>query len=173
MTTKENKPEQKQTDNKPLIWQIEYRRVDSLIEHKRNPRTITEKNFSTLKDRILSQGFRTPPSLDNDGIILAGHQRIRALIDIGMGYVEIPVSVPPMKITKALEKEIIAADNISWGDYDFEMLGNDYDLEELEGYGFTEAQLLGKSDPIGLVDDENKGSGDQSNTCPECGCVFK
>lgn len=123
------------------VWPIKIMKVKDLVPYKRNPRKITERAFDKLKDRIVSQGFRTPPCIDNDGILIAGNQRFRSLLDLGLGDLEVPVSTPPMKLTDEIRREIIAADNISWGSYDFDMLSADYDLEELYEYGFTKDDL--------------------------------
>lgn len=100
------------------LWLVETRKAKDLLPYEHNPRTISKEKMDKLKERILSQGFRVPPSIDTDGTILAGHQRIKALISMGLGDMEVPVSVPQRKLSEQERKEVVATDNLSWGDWD-------------------------------------------------------
>lgn len=117
-------------------WRIEYKKPIELSDHKSNPRKITKERFELLKDRIKSQGFRVPPSVDNDYILLAGHQRIKALIDMGLGDEPIAISVPEFKLTEKERQEILSSDNLSWGEFDYDILANEFEMEDLIEWGF-------------------------------------
>ena len=154
------------------VWAIEQRKVSDLIEHDRNPRKISEKKFAKLKERILSQGFRTPVCVDNDGVLLAGHQRFKALVDMGLGDMEIPVSVPPYKLTEKMKREILASDNLAFGEFDWDIMNDDYDLEELAEWGF-DGVIDGKtSNESGGTGTPEQAAIDGDTECPACGELF-
>lgn len=123
-------------------WQPVQKKIKQLIPYERNPRTITEKRFNKLKEIITEQGFRSPICLDNDNQILAGHQRMRALIDLGFGDEVVWCMVPPpnLELTKELIKKIIVQDNLSWGEFDMDILAADYEVMELVEMGFEELE---------------------------------
>lgn len=124
--------------NAVTVWPIKLVRADTLVPHKRNPRQIAPDRLEVLKKNIMRQGFRTPPCADHEGVLLAGHQRIKALIDLGLGDLMIPVSYAPHPISEELRKEILAADNLAFGEWDMKILQEDYTTEELTTYGFEE-----------------------------------
>jgi len=128
----------KKTPKNISLWLVENRKAKDLLPYEHNPRTISKAKMDQLKQRIESQGFRVPPSIDTDGTILAGHQRIKALISMGLGDMEIPVSVPQRKLTEQERKEVVATDNLSWGDWDMDLLTENWNVDELVEWGFDE-----------------------------------
>jgi len=135
-TKRKNKPESLTSINQ---WIPRKTKIAELIPYERNPRKITRDRLNKLKERIKEQGYRNPICIDEKGVVLAGHQRLKALIDLGLGDTEIIVMCPPPEIvplTAALKKQIVASDNISWGEFDFDILQEDYTEEELTNWGF-------------------------------------
>jgi hypothetical protein len=65
-------------------------------------------------------------------VILGGNMRYRACQEAG--YNEVPVVVAD-NITKEQEREFIIKDNISGGDWDWEILANEWNETELDGWG--------------------------------------
>ena len=49
-----------------------------------NPRQITPEAFENLKDSIKKFGVVKPIILNGTGVLTAGHQRIRAMREVGM-----------------------------------------------------------------------------------------
>lgn len=102
----------------------------------KNPRTISEEAFSRLKKKI----ERNPDGLEvhrighKDGIIISGNQRFRAIKELGLK----PKDEWFQDLTgwtKEQIKEWVVTSNINDGEHDFEVLSNEYDVEELEAYG--------------------------------------
>ncbi len=143
-------------------WRIEYKKPIELSDHKSNPRKISKERFELLKDRIKSQGFRVPPSVDNDYILLAGHQRIKALIDMGLGDEPIAISVPEFKLTEKERQEILSSDNLSWGEFDYDILANEFEMEDLIEWGFDKMDF----GVIELEPEETKGDDDVPESAP-------
>jgi len=125
------------------VWKVVQKKAKDLVPYAHNPRKITPTRLKQLKERIIAQGFRVPPSVDLDGTILAGHQRVKVLVEMGLGELEIPVSIPVRELTDDERKEVVATDNLSWGDWDKEMLLEHWNVEQLADWGFDE-KLLGQ-----------------------------
>lgn len=104
-----------------------------LNEH--NPRDITPEMFEKLKKSIqeFPQMLETRPLvIDENNVVLGGNMRLRALTDLG--YEEIPVQ----KVegwSKEQKKEFVVKDNLSYGVWDWELLANSWDAEQLEEWG--------------------------------------
>lgn len=121
--------------NKLDIWQVKLIKVKDLFPNDKNPRTITTEKIKKLQKQFQSVGFYNPPKLDNDGVLIGGNQRFRALMEAGYGEIEIPVMIPPKKLTERQRKEVIITDNISDGEYNHDILANEYDLGDLLEWG--------------------------------------
>lgn len=104
-----------------------------LNEH--NPRDITPEMFEKLKKSIqeFPQMLETRPLvIDENNVVLGGNMRLRALTDLG--YEEIPVQ----KVegwSEEQKKEFVVKDNLSYGVWDWELLANSWDAEQLEEWG--------------------------------------
>lgn len=117
------------------IWECEKRKLKDLLPNENNPRRISQAKLEKLQSQIERLGFHNPPKIDNEGVIIGGNQRFKALMAIGGGELEIPVMVPKFKLTKKEREEIIITDNISDGDWDLEKLELDFDPDELNKWG--------------------------------------
>lgn len=117
------------------IWQVKYFKPVDLIPNAKNPRKISQKKLAVLKSKIERLGFHNPVKIDEKMQILGGHQRVKALIDLGAGEIEIPVMVPTRPLTKKEKDEIIITDNVSDGEWDFEVLKADWDIDEVKAWG--------------------------------------
>lgn len=125
----------KETKDMEKIWVCEKRKLKDLLPNEDNPRRISQAKLEKLQSQIQRLGFHNPPKVDNDGVIIGGNQRYKALMEIGGGELEIPVMIPQFKLTKKEREEIIITDNISDGDWDLEKLELDFDTDELNKWG--------------------------------------
>lgn len=139
------------------IWKTKLVKVKELLPNESNPRTITTEKIQKLQKQFESVGFYNPPKVDNKGILLGGNQRFRALMDAGYGDLEIPVMYPTKKLTKKQREEVIITDNVSDGEWDWDLLANDFELPDLEEWGL-ELPRMGEeeNDDSKLPDDEPK-----------------
>ena len=118
--------------------QVEYRAIANLKELPGNPRTIKKDQFEKLKQSIKDNAdyFEARPIILSDRtgelVILAGNQRYKAAKAIGPK--EVPTILLP-NLTEEREKEIIIRDNVENGDWDFDMLANEWNEEELDAWG--------------------------------------
>ena len=109
--------------------------INSIRNNPTNPRLVNNAKFEKLKKSI--QEFPEmlelrPIVINEDGVILGGNMRYKALVELG--YEEVPVIVASY-ITKEQENEFIIKDNLGFGDWDWDILANEWDSVELEDWG--------------------------------------
>ncbi len=123
-----------------LIWTTVQRKVNDLIPQKINPRKISDKQMSDIKKSLQKYNLVEIPAIDSDGMILAGHQRIRALQLLDRGEEIIDVRIPNRKLTESESKQYLIASNKLGGSWDFEALKS-FDMELLQLAGFEDMEI--------------------------------
>jgi hypothetical protein len=128
-----------------------------------NPRLIKDEKFKKLvksiKDFPEMLDIR-PIVVNADMIILGGNMRYKACVEAGLK--EIPVIVAD-NLTEEKQREFLIKDNTSGGEWDWEMLANQWDAEQLEDWGLTISTF--NSDNINLDSffEESNEQKDQKN----------
>ena len=109
-------------------------KVDKVKSNPKNPRLIKDDKFKKLvksiKDFPEMESVR-PIVVNKDMVILGGNMRYKAMIECG--YKEVNVEVVDWSEDK--QNEFIIKDNIGFGENDWDMLANEWDMEQLEGWG--------------------------------------
>ncbi len=119
---------------KRITWQIEKRKLVDLKPHPKNPRQFTDKGMKDLENSINSIGFMQPININQDGTILSGHARTLKLKE--MGEIEVDVYVPDRLLTPKQEEEVLVRANANTaGQWDFEILANEFDIDEINEWG--------------------------------------
>src|SRR3954463_5791197 len=122
--------------------QIERRSVDALIPHARNARTHSEAQIDQIAASIHEWGWTTPVLVTEQGMIIAGHGRVRAARKLGLR--EVPVMVASGWSKAQIQAYALAdnklALNAGWDDA---MLA--LEIGELQEIGF-DIGLIGFSD---------------------------
>ena len=100
-----------------------------------NPRTIKDDKFKKLvksiKDFPQMLDIR-PIVVNNDMVVLGGNMRLKACQEAGLK--EIPV-IKVDDLTPEQQREFIIKDNIGYGEWDWELLTQDWTEEELDEWG--------------------------------------
>jgi ParB-like chromosome segregation protein Spo0J len=100
-----------------------------------NPRVIKDDKFAKLvqsiKDFPKMLEIR-PIVVNRDMIVLGGNMRLRACKEAGLKEVSI---IMAEDLTEEQQKEFIIKDNVSGGEWDWSMLANEWDAEELDNWG--------------------------------------
>lgn len=127
-------------DNELKIkWEIKTVKISDLKEWSKNPRKLTKEGYEALIKSIKDFGFHDVLKVDTDGTIISGHQRKKALRELGVE--EVKVLFPDRKLTDK-EMDIIALkSNRHEGTFDFDMLGNMFEMEDLLEAGFQGFEL--------------------------------
>lgn len=100
-----------------------------------NPRKISEESFEKLRNSIKEDPQMLearPLIIDENNIVLGGNMRLRALKDLG--YTEVPTT-QVKGWTDEQKRRFIVKDNLSGGEWDYDLLTAQYDAEELSAWG--------------------------------------
>lgn len=154
------------------IWPEAEIRLKDLQDFDKNPRRISKARFDELIKSIKEDGYHTRIKVNLDNKTVGGHQRRKALLALGFKPNDlIKVLVPPKLLTEEEFRRVNFRDNLNYGEYDMEMVANNYDADQLLDWGFPEEWL-----PVGEeeTNEEKKvdGAGEKKTTCPECGHEF-
>jgi hypothetical protein len=100
-----------------------------------NPRVIKDGKFQKLVKSIteLPQMLELRPIVVNkDMIVLGGNMRLKACEAAGLK--EVPV-IFAENLTPEQEMEFIIKDNSSFGEWDWDLLANEWDVDQLQDWG--------------------------------------
>lgn len=119
----------------------------------KNPRFIKDERYEALKKSIEDDPemlqLRELVAYDNNGelVVILGNMRYRAMKELG--YKDAPVKVLPAETDAKKLRAYIQKDNIAFGQNDWDLLGNEWDVEELQDFGL-ECEFLENEDDIDL-----------------------
>jgi DNA modification methylase len=109
-------------------------KITSIKSNPNNPRIIKDDKFDKLVKSIieLPEMAEVRPIICNkDMVVLGGNMRLKAMKKAG--WKEVPVQV--VDWTEDKQKQFIIKDNVSGGEWDWEMLANEWDANELQEWG--------------------------------------
>jgi len=109
-------------------------KISEIKPNPNNPRLIKDDKFKKLVQSI--QDFPEmlsirPIVVNKDMVILGGNMRFKACKEAGLK--ELPVTV--VDLTEDQQREFIIKDNVSGGEWDWDMLANEWDTEKLDEWG--------------------------------------
>ena len=110
-------------------------KISEIKLNPNNPRLIKDDKFEKLVKSIKEFPEMLdirPIVVNSDMVILGGNMRFKACKEAGLK--EIPVIVAD-NLTEEQQREFLIKDNTSGGEWDFEMLANEWDVEQLEEWG--------------------------------------
>ena len=117
------------------MGEIKLVKIEQIKLNPNNPRLIKDDKFKKLVQSIVDfpQMLEIRPIVVNaDMIILGGNMRYKACKEAGIK--EIPVIIAD-SLTEEQQKEFLIKDNVSGGEWDWEVLANEWDSEQLEAWG--------------------------------------
>ena len=129
-------------------------KLSEVKSNPNNPRIIKDDKFSKLVKSIkeFPKMLEIRPIVVNaDMIVLGGNMRLKACKEAGLK--EVPV-IFAQDLTEYEQKQFIIKDNVGFGEWDWDMLANEWEPELLEDWGLE----VWKSDPVvdySILDDEN------------------
>ena len=110
-------------------------KINELKPNESNPRIIKEAKFKKLvksiKDFPEMLELR-PIILDENNVILGGNMRYKACVAAGLK--EVPVKIAK-GLTEEQKEEFIVKDNVGFGEWDWDILGNEWNNEKLGEWG--------------------------------------
>lgn len=121
-----------------------------------NPRLIKDDKFKKLCKSIseFPQMMALRPIIvDADGVILGGNMRYQAIKHNGMKEIPDEWVRRADELTEDQRREFIVKDNVGFGEWDWDMIANEWDQQELEDWGLD-------VDAKGICDTEIIGNGE-------------
>jgi hypothetical protein len=127
-------------------------KLSEIKPNQSNPRIIKDERFNKLVKSI--EDFPKmmelrPIIVDADGVILGGNMRYRALQHLK--YKEIPESWVKRAdtLTEDEKRRFIIEDNVPFGEWDWEVLANEWDSDELKEWGLEFPGMEVNADEFG------------------------
>jgi ParB-like chromosome segregation protein Spo0J len=106
-----------------------------------NPRLIKDDKFAKLVQSIkdLPQMLAIRPIVVNsDMVVLGGNMRLKACKEAGLK--EVPIIIAD-NLTEEQQREFLIKDNVSGGEWDWSMIANEWDADQLEEWGLDVPQF--------------------------------
>ena len=160
------------SNHETITWQEASIKLSQLKEYADNPRKISKEMLDKLAAHIKEDGYHQRIIVDSDYTIIGGHQRKKALYMAGFDdETEIEVLMPSRKLTLAEVDRLNIRDNLAFGEYDFDLLTERFDQEELLSFGMDKDMLasifdkaileeLGEEEEIELPEEATARLGD-------------
>ena len=109
--------------------------INEIKPNPNNPRIIKDDKFKKLVKSI--QDFPQmlelrPIVIDENNVVLGGNMRLKACIEAGLK--DVPVK-QAKELTEEQKKEFIVKDNVGYGEWDWDDLANNWNVEDLTEWG--------------------------------------
>ena len=140
-------------NKKVKIPEIELFDIETIYKNPKNPRTIKNAAFKKLVKSINDfpeMLYIRPVVIDSSNIILGGNMRYDAAKSAGLS--KIPVILAD-SLTEDQKKEFIIKDNISGGEWNWDQLTNEWNVEQLVDWGLE----------VNIENNKNSDNSDNDN----------
>jgi hypothetical protein len=140
--------------------------IAKLRENPENPRYIKDSKFKKLVKSIKEfpeMLEKRPIIVDENMVVLGGNMRLRACKSAGLFEVWIDKAIGWSEEQK---REFIVKDNVGFGEWDWDILANDWDASDVESWGLDIWQ-----DPLDEEEDmqDDTKEKDPKDICEYCG----
>jgi len=114
---------------------IEKVKIEQIIPNKDNPRIIKDYKYRKLVESIkkFPKMLEIRPIVVNDEmVVLGGNMRLKASIEAGLKELFI---INAKDLSEEEQNHFIIADNVNFGEWDYDMLANEWNTIELIEWG--------------------------------------
>ena len=133
-------------------------KITEIVPNEINPRYIKDDKFKKLVKSIkeFPEMLKLRPIVVNSKmVVLGGNMRLKACKEAGLKEIHI---IKAEDLTEEQEKEFIIKDNVGFGEWDWDLLGNEWNSVDLEEWGMDAWQNM---DDIETSDDFSLPDGDK------------
>ena len=109
--------------------------IQEVRPNENNPRFIKDYKFKKLVKSIKSfpEMLKLRPIVVNkDMVVLGGNMRLKACKEAGLKEVWV---LKADDLTEEQQREFIVKDNVGFGEWDWDVLGNEWNTQQLEDWG--------------------------------------
>lgn len=135
--------------------------INLIKANPNNPRIIKDDKFNKLVKSIAEfpKMLQLRPIVVNaDNIVLGGNMRLKACKEAGLKEVYI---IEAKDLTDAEQQQFIIKDNVGFGEWDWDVLANEWDADKLAEWGLN-LLAIEKNE----IDKDNTKS--SQTLCPNC-----
>lgn len=149
---------------KKIRFQPTYVPISEVKENPDNPRIMMDDKFKKLCKSIreLPDMLEMRPIVVNDDmIVLGGNMRLKACTHVGLK--EVPI-IKASSLSPEQQREFIIKDNVGFGEWDWDLLANEWDTEMLTDWGLDLVGIELDADDFGedfALPDGEKGNLEQ------------
>jgi DNA modification methylase len=121
-------------------------KITEIKPNPNNPRLIKDDKFKRLVQSLIDfpeMAEIRPVVINKDNVILGGNMRYKAAKEAG--WTDIPV-IKVNEWTEEQERQFIIKDNVSGGEWDWDVLANEWDSELLEDWGLDVPDSFGQEE---------------------------
>jgi DNA modification methylase len=139
--------------NMNKIAKIEYVPIWKVKNNPNNPRLVKDDKFKKLVNSIKEfpdMLDKRPIIVNEDMIVLGGNMRLKACNEAGLK--EIPIIVTNW--TEEQQRQFIIKDNLGYGEWDWDMIANEWDENELNEWGLDIPNFEGDMVELDAVEDD-------------------
>ena len=143
--------------------------IQKIKPNDENPRFITDAKFKKLIKSIkeFPEMLETRPLVvDENFVVLGGNMRLKALKSAGV--FEVPIH-QVKGWTDEQKKEFIIKDNLGYGEWDWDIVANEWDVQKLKDWGMDLPEF-----PNSVNDNQNQNEIDKTDEkrCEHCGNII-
>ncbi len=124
-----------------MAFKLKWIDINDLNENPNNPRVIEDRDFAALCESIKSfpKMLELRPIVVNDEMVpLGGNMRLRACKTVGLEKIPILMA---SELTEAEQRQFVITDNVNRGKWDWEILRDEWDVQELATWGVDIPEL--------------------------------
>jgi DNA modification methylase len=123
-----------------INWKYEVIPLSDIKPWSKNPRRLTDKGMEDLRKSISKFGLPEPIVINKDMTIIGGHARYHVLKK--QGEMQAFCAIPERQLSdKELQELNIRLNKNIAGEFDFDILANEFEIDDLLEWGFDEKEL--------------------------------
>lgn len=134
---------------------IEKVKISQVKNNPNNPRVIKNDDFKKLVKSIKEAPWMLQLRsiiVNDDNVVLGGNQRLRACKEAGLKEIYI---IRASSLTEEQQREFTIKDNSSYGEWDWDMLANEFETDELSDWGLRLPKIYFDDDEDPVIDQDN------------------
>ncbi|NBW19343.1 MAG: hypothetical protein EBR82_66340 [Caulobacteraceae bacterium] len=141
----------------PLNQQKTLMKLKDIKPNPNNPRVLRDDKFAKLKQSISEfpkMLSLRPMVIDENNMVLGGNMRLRALQDLGYTDIDDTCVKYAKDLTEEEKQRFIIADNVAFGEWDWDTLANNWESDQLSDWGLDIPNWSNGLDVNSMTDDD-------------------
>jgi ParB-like chromosome segregation protein Spo0J len=141
--------------------------IQEVRPNENNPRFIKDYKFKKLVKSIkeFPQMLKLRPIVVNsDMVVLGGNMRLKACKEAGLKEVWV---LKADDLTEQQQREFIVKDNVGFGEWDWDILANDWNGQQVDDWGLTVVPFEDSIEEV--LEKQIEKQDKKPSTCEVCG----